>query len=359
MKKNKNLLCSLLIGASFIATSGVAMAKAKGTLVSKKTSAPIVLDAYAEAAWDSAKALSIRVTELPYKPNNGYSGMKRTNVSIKSLHDKYYVYFMIQWDDPTKSLERFPWVKQADGSWKQSVAKDSTGHDNTFYEDKLGIYWNINADGFEKKGCDVSCHLTENGMNNGFKDKSAGRKYTKPGQTIDMWHWKGVRTNPLGLFDDQYVDDMAYPVKDGKKNKSWGRHGDSKDGGGYKNNKTKDGKMPMYMNSPYSEEYKYMVVPWQRAKFVDNFKAGDVVPGINLDAFYGGNRSDIKVKGAWKEGKWTLEVKRALKTRGKNSKIQDVQFNNKKKSYYFGISVFDNSQINHIYHEGSYKMVFR
>jgi len=53
-----------------------------------------------------------------------------------------------------------------------------------------------------------------------------------------------------------------------------------------------------------------------------------------------------------------LEVKRSLKTRGKNAKIQDVQFSDLKKPYYFGLSVFDNSQINHIYHNGSIELRF-
>jgi hypothetical protein len=328
---------------------------AEGTLESMSTTSPIVLDAFAEAAWDNAKELKIKLNDTPYEPSNGYEGVKSTEVTIKSLHDRFYVYFMVSWDDPTKSEERFPWVKQTDGSWKQSSNKDSTGHENTYYEDKFGMYWNINAEGFEKKGCAVSCHLTEDGMNNGFKDTSAGRKYTKEGQTIDMWHWKGVRTNPLGLADDQFVDSVADPAV----NSNWGRHGDSKDGGGYENNKTSDGTMPLYMNSPYSDEYKYFVVPWQRVDFVDTFKAGDVIPGINLNAFYGGNRSDIEVKGAWKEGKWTVEMKRALKTRGAGTDIQDVQFSDKKKPYYFGVSVFDNTQINHVYHEGAYQMVFK
>lgn len=355
MKRNYKLFCSLLVSASFLVASGSVLAKAKGTLVSLKTKASIVLDAVEEKAWKKAKPLTIKLTETPYKPNNGYKGMKSTTITIKSLHDKYYVYFMYQWDDPTQSLERFPWVKQGDGSWKQLKAKDSTGHDNTYYEDKLGIYWNINATGFEKKGCDVSCHITEKGMNNGFKDNSAGRKYTKAGETIDMWHWKGVRTNPLGLFDDQYVDSIADP----KKNKNWGRHGDSKKGGGYKNNVSKDGKKPMFMNSPYSEDFKYMVLPWKKVPFKDTYKTGDIIPGITLNSFYGGHRTDIKVKGAWKDGKWTLEVKRALVTRGKTAKVQDVQFKNKKKAYYFGVAVFDNSQINHIYHEGTYRMIFK
>lgn len=355
MRNHQKKLLSLIVGASFLATSGVAIAQAKGTLESLSTKATIVLDAVEEAAWKDAKVLKIRLDNNPYKPNNGYEGIKSTDMTIKSLHDKYYVYFMVKWDDPTRSLERFPWVKQSDGSWKQMFNKDSTGHDNTYYEDKMAFYWNINADGFEKKGCDVSCHVTEDGMNNGIADKSAGRKYTKPGQTIDMWHWKGVRTNPLGLFDDQFVDSNTDPAK----NKGWGRHGDAKDGGGYKNNVSEDGKTPLYMNSPASDEYKYMVVPWQRTDFVDTFKPGDVIPGINLNAFYGGTRSDIQVKGAWIDGVWTLEIKRALKTRGEGAAVQDVQFTDKKKPYYFGTSIFDNSQINHVYHEGVYMMVFK
>jgi Ethylbenzene dehydrogenase len=345
-------LCTLA-GLVFISNSAMAAKKMK--LVSSMTSTVIVLDAFAEPAWDSAASLEVKLDELPYKPNNGYDGMKETMVTIKSLYDNNYVYFYIQYDDPTKSLERFPWVKQSDGSWKQLINKDSTGHDNTYYEDKLGMFWEVKARGFKKKGCDVACHMAENGITNGMKDTSPGRKYTnKPGETIDMWHWKGVRTNVLGIFDDQFVDS----TKDPKANKNWGRKGDAKLGGGYKNNVNKNKTGPIYMNSPYSEDNKYFVVPWARAKFVDTFKTGDMVPGIYLSEFTG-SRGDIKVKGAWKEGKWTLEVKRALVTMGEKSKTQDVQFDNLSKKYYFGMSVFDNSQINHIYHNKSIEFSFK
>ncbi|WP_211217142.1 hypothetical protein [Psychromonas hadalis] len=29
--------------------------------------------------------------------------------------------------------------------------KDDTGHDNTYYEDKFAILWDINSDGFAEK----------------------------------------------------------------------------------------------------------------------------------------------------------------------------------------------------------------
>ena len=129
-------------------------------------------------------------------------------------------------------------------------------------------------------------------------------------------------------------------------------------GGGYKNNTNKAKSGPAFMNKPQSEASKYWVMPGTKAKFVDTFKAGSVVPGIMVSPFKG-SRADIKAKGVWTGGVWTIEVKRKLVTNGKQAKVQDVQFKNLKKPYYFGISVFDNSQINHIYHEGTLELRFK
>ena len=56
---------------------------------------------------------------------------------------------------------------------------------------------------------------------------------------------------------------------------------------------------------------------------------------------------------------WTLEIKRKLVTTGDKAKEQDVQFDDLKKTYYFGVSVFDNTQINHMYHEGVHQLTFK
>lgn len=326
----------------------------KGTLTSVKTSKAPTIDGKVDGAWSKAEALQIPVNKTPYKPNNGYKGIKKTTVSLKSLNDGEFIYFLVQYADPTKSLERFPWVKQGDGSWKQKVAKDSTGHDNTYYEDKFAMFWNINASGFNKRGCGVACHKARKGKVAGIKDKSPARKYVKKGEFIDMWHWKGVRTNPIGQVDDQYVDS----VKDPKVNKNWGRHGDKKTGGGYTNNVSKDKSAPLWMNSKSMAEYKYMVVPSLKTDFVDNFKSGDVVPGISVSPFTG-PRADITAKGVYADGKWTIEMKRKLVTTGEKSDEQDVQWSDLGKPYHFGVAVFDNSQINHVYHKGVYQMVFK
>lgn len=346
----------VILSGVLSATLSTAVQAANETLASVKTDSTITLDGVTDSAWDKASELSITLDNLPYKANN-YGGMSSVDVTMKSLYDDNFVYFLMQYDDPTKSLARYPWVKQTDGSWKQLKDKDQTGHDNVYYEDKLALFWNINARGFAKKGCDVACHMqNDEGKINGFDQKgiAPGRKYTRAGQTIDMWHWKSVRMNPLGLIDDQFVDS----VKDPAVNKNWGRHGDSKTGGGYVNNINADKTGPAFMNRSQGNVDGYTITPSQKTPFVDTFKPGDQIPGIMSDAFTG-SRGDIWAKGDWKDGKWTVEIKRALVTTGDKAEIQDVQFSDLSKAYSFGISVFDNSQINHLYHDGVYDLVFK
>ena len=337
----------MLTMAGIFALSASAYA-ADQTLISTKAGSPIVLDGMADKAWDGAKAIAVTVDNLPYEPDNGYEGMEETDVEVKSLYDDQYVYFLITYKDPTKSLERFPWVKQEDGSWKKMANKDSTGHDNTYYEDKFAMWWNISAKGFEEEGCMIACHLDQPG------DKSAGRKYTAAdGETIDMWHAKYVRSLPMGMFDDQYVDDNTDP----KENKGWGRKGDTGKGG-YTNNDNADKTAPAFMNLNRTEDDKYFVIPSKKAPFVDNFKAGDVVPGIDIKPMMGG-RADILARNNYENGVWTLEVMRALKTEGENADTQDVQFTDMGKTYPFGVAVFDNSQINHLYHLETLELKFQ
>ncbi|WP_432470970.1 ethylbenzene dehydrogenase-related protein [Amphritea sp. HPY] len=344
---------------SLIILGGVlsnAVQAANETLTSIKTDTTVVLDGMAESAWDKASALTVQLNNLPYKANN-YGGMTSANVAMKSLYDENFVYFLIQYDDPTKSLARYPWEKQADGSWIQLKGKDQTGHDNVYYEDKFGIFWNINARGFAKKGCSAACHMqNDEGKIAGIDQIgiAPGRKYTREGQTIDMWHWKSVRMNPLGLIDDQFVDH----VKDPAVNKNWGRHGDSKTGGGYVNNINADKTGPAFMNRSQGNVDGFTITPSQMTAFVDTFKPGDRIPGIVSEPFTG-SRGDIWAKGEWQDGKWTIEIKRALVTTGDKAEIQDVQFSDLSKAYSFGIAVFDNSQIDHLYHDSAYDLIFK
>ncbi len=312
----------------------------------------VQIDGVTDDIWKQAKSLNIKVDELPYKPDNGYDGITESNVELRALYDEQYLYMQVRWNDPTKSLRRFPWEKQPDGSWKQLKKLDNTGHDNTYYEDKFAFLWNISEKGFAKKGCDRSCHLAEDGMVADIKDTSAGRHFTRTeGETIDIWHWKSARSNPVYQIDDQYINHTR------NESKGWGRHSDEKTGGGYKNNQNNDKTAPKWMPIHPTPEATYWVMPDNKTLFKDTFKPGDVVGGIAAKAATG-SRGDIHARGEWKEGVWTLELKRKLVTHHPKSLMQDVQFDDLSKQYRFGVSVFDNTQINHIFHKKALRLAF-
>lgn len=342
----------LVIGSA-IAFVWVAPALAQTSLVSVKAETAPTIDGTVDPVWERARAYKVTLDKTTYEPSNGYKGVTKTIVTLRSVYDAEHIYFLVQYEDPTQSLTRGPWVKQPDGTWKRLANPDSTGHENTYYEDKLAFLWNINATGFSNKGCDVACHKARGGKLNGIEDKSPGRMYTdKPGETLDMWHWKGVRTNPVGQVDDQYIDD----TKDPSKNAEYGRKGDAKTGGGYEDNINKDKTGPAFMSkTPGAKQW---ILASEKTEFTDTFKPGDVVPSIIIAPFTG-SRGDIEGKGVWKDGVWTIEIKRKLVTTGEKAKEQDVQFDNLKKPYYFGLAVFDNTAINHVYHEGVHKLTFK
>lgn len=328
-----------------------ALAKVVGTLDNIETREAILIDGMVDSAWSAAPVLKVNLSKTPYQPNNGYGGIKQTTYMLQSMRQQGDIYFLIRWPDPTKSVERFPWMLQADGRWLQLMNKDDTGHSNTYYEDKMAILWNINLNTFKKKGCAAACHMAKNGKQKGLVDKAPGRKYTKPGTTIDMWHWKAVRSNPVGQADDQYIHDNTDP----KANKNWGRSGDAKTGGGYKNN-VKEG-LPGFVQSDLSHDAT-VVLAANKIPFTMSWKQTDRIPGIVTAAFTG-SRGDLTAKGTWKDGMWILEIRRPMVTVGNKSRVQDVQFSDLSATYDFGVAIFDNSQINHVYHDGVLQMRFK
>lgn len=330
-------------------------------LVATKIGAALSIDGTMEAVWQQTTPLLVEINEQPYEPNNGYGGFKRSEVEMRALYDDQHLYMVMRWADPTLSLARFPWEKQADGSWKVLKNLDSTLHENTYYEDKFAIYWNISEKGFAKKGCDKSCHMAEKGILEGVKDSSAGRHYTLGGY-LDEWHWKSTRTDINFQIDDGYVDDEH------ETNGKWGRHPDHKAGGGYWYNQKKEYKdapsadLPVWMSertaAVASSNPIYHILDSEKMPFEDRFKPGDRLPNI-VTAPLQGSQGDVTAKGHWESGYWTLEIKRKLVTDSAAERpYEDLQFDDLGKSYLFAVTAFDNSQIAHVYHKGSIKLTF-
>jgi hypothetical protein len=293
-------------------------------LVSKKVAAAPTLDGSGnDAVWAGAPVLKATVA--------GGVNSASSNVTLKSVYTDDSIYFLVEWTDPTQSLQRKPWQKQADGSWKQ-LKEGPSGDENKYYEDKFSFVWNINDSiaGFNEAGCQVTCHVGEAG-------KPYGNKYTAAaGELGDIWHWKSVRTGPVGQVDDQYLDDTRY---DPDKAPGAGRKSDPKTAGGYADNVSADGKLPKFG----AKAPPYWILDSEKKPLNDaDFKAGDEVPGIVIAPF-AGDRGDIAAKHSYGAGKWTVELARK---RGTGSKY-DAQFTDPAKHYAFGVAVFDNAQVRH------------
>ena len=306
------------------------------TLTSESVAAAPVIDGTADSLWSGATAVNIPVA-------NG-ANMGSTNVSVKSVYTSDSVYFLLDYADPTESLRRMPWQKQGDGTWKK-LSTSTTHQENTYYEDKVSILWDIDVTGFAQSGCATICHAGETPANSGY-----GSMYTpNAGEEGDMWHWKSVRTNPVNQVDDQYLNGDRY---DATTAPEAGRHSDPKTGGGYSDNQTVDKTMPLY-TSPDQPAPPYWILDSEKQDFADTYQTNDEIAAIIAKAFTG-DRGDIQGKGMYASGHWILEIGRPLTTAGEH----DIQFDDLNDTYPFGVAVFDNAAVEHAYQNGVALLAF-
>jgi hypothetical protein len=298
-----------------------------------------------DAVWKTAPAANLTAVK-----GANFKGGK-TSATLQVAYDKENIYLLLTYDDPTLSERRSPYQKQKDGSWMMLKDPEDKGGDNdVYYEDKFALIWNINNSivGFDKFGCQIGCHGGEPG-------KPYGNKYLEEaGELGDMWHQKWVRTGHLGQLDDGYVDHTRF---DPQKEKNAGRKTDPKTGGGYDDVKLVDGK-PEFMSKdakPANKGGTYWIKAEDKVPFDDSkFKPGDEVASIIVAPFVG-DRGDVRISGKWAKGKWTVEIIRKLVT---GSKF-DVQFDDLKKTYGFGLALFDNAQVRHAYVEEPLVLQFK
>ncbi|MCE8428995.1 MAG: hypothetical protein J5U19_11470 [Candidatus Methanoperedens sp.] len=307
-----------------------------GTLTSVKVTVAPIIDGISDAVWNQATTMMVNVS--------GGANSGAHTVTLKSVYTDDSVYFLATWNDPTESLRRLPWQKQANGSWMQLNTPDAKlGGENTYYEDKFAQIWNINTRTFDTTGCSALCHAGENS-----DVKAFGNKYTpNPGEMADLWHMKMVRTNPTGYMDDQYVDSTHYS----KDMPDAGRHPDP-GGSPYSDNINTAKTAPNYTSADQPAP-PYWIFDEQKQSFKDTYKANDEIAGIIVMPPTG-DRADIKGKAVYKDGMWTLEYGRKLNTGSK----YDVQFTDMKNEYSFGTAIFDNAQTRHSFETGVSNLVF-
>src|SRR5262245_65960470 len=176
---------SLLVGLGLIGACVSPVSAQNAVTAVKVDKAPDPATGAADAAWSKAQPLNVALAGGEHFKDG------KTNATIKAVYSGDMFYMLVQYDDPTQSVRRFPFQKQQDGSWKKLVdPNDKGGDDNLYYEDKLALIWNIGGSikNFTQIGCMATCHVGEPGKPYGNKDtasegqlRSEGRRVGKTG----------------------------------------------------------------------------------------------------------------------------------------------------------------------------------
>jgi hypothetical protein len=348
-------------------------------LLSRKVSVVPTIDGSVDDSWLESQLLTTEaiVPSVEFDNFKGYVG-NTYKVTIRSMYDDTHIYFLAEWEDSKLDASRETWYFDPSAKrWKQESrypAFDEGGNmiRNPFYEDKFAMLFNIDnsVPGWNTASCYSSCHSVS--------AEQKVRHYTNTAdEFIDMWHWKSVRTEPNGQFDDQY---QSFVEGGGN-----GRHSDYKTSGGYTNNKqtlfitgtSEEIEIPLYF-IPSRENYYWILqseinagtakqITAVDANGVLTYDGGTIDPNTEVDfqrsgiavgksgipSIYtqtlSGSRGDITSAATYTGTGWILEFKRKLtvdKSLGENGDKQDVDFGNLNDQV-FGLGVFDNAAIAH------------
>jgi hypothetical protein len=319
-----------------------------------------------DAAWHLTKAVTIRTVKGINNPDD------HVDVSLKAVHDGKQIYLQVQWADPDVSAKRFPLLK-TDKGWKVLQTAMETANEDVFYEDKLAMY----ITDVPNTGCAATCHV---GV--GPDGVTKGVHYTN-GEVGDVWHWKSVRTEPMytqpgapGHMDDQHFRAPDAMTANPKKRYKAGYHSDPESVGGYRHNfKKLDPEKPLAesyvrpimlpptngikpnLDPATSEEdvtwwiHEGQGIPY--SKTADTYPVGSLIPNILVTPLEG-DRADVWSKANWREGRWTLEIRRVLDTKSP----YDVAFTSAR-PVYLSVGTFNRTQTRHSEHIRPVKLVLQ
>ena len=321
-------LFAILIGMLVALQLTDAQTKPKGDLVLTAMNVKSAPGDAGSSVWNQAKESKIMLTGA------GSVEGKDLELKTKSVYTEDAVFFRFEWADNDLTMNKNRWKFSGD-EWTK-IKGD---------EDRLGVVFEINrVDKFATKGCTVFCH------NESKNDKDWYYAVSSPKEKADMWHWKSVRSNPVGFTEDGFVTDnpSKKPEEGRKRDVGSGKAAD---------NRTKDKSKPAYMQDPAkSPSLPDSLLANEAVEIKDYsmFKEGDEIPGYMLNTAWKGSFADVKTKGVWANGKWTVMMSRKLNT----GYDDDLQFNTRKQ-YPFGLAVFDNAHEHNSYNSEPLKLQFK
>ncbi|RMF86772.1 MAG: hypothetical protein D6736_14310 [Nitrospinota bacterium] len=301
--------------------------KTQEIVVAKASTAPTLDGKGTDEAWKAAQEYIIAV--------KGYSGDR---IKMKAVYTDTDIFFLFTWSDYSHS------IRQA-GSWERVHVGGEFGKAPTEaqekwepfgFEDMLSLVWNIDSPDFEQEDLPQKVHLK------GFK--------TSQGK-MDRWLWAAGTTDPVHKLLDQYIDTQGVHDDSGKSFLIPNTTDED-------NPKTRidERKYPRFMprvdlvqqkipklfivkgQKPILLYYRSEVEPFDLA-FVDREAT---LPAYIFEENPSGSIIDINVGSTHleQEETWTVEVQRKLTTA---TPEEDIQFDDRSKTFAFTIGVFDNT----------------
>ena len=120
-------------------------------------------------------------------------------LTLRAAYDSANVYLCVEAPDPNRQAdeekELWEFVGPEPTDWQRLPGSDNVmgGRVGAFDEDRLALWWNINAQDFATQGCAALCH------DGRMRSRNADGR-------ADLWYWKAARTNPVGFAEDQRLD---------------------------------------------------------------------------------------------------------------------------------------------------------
>jgi hypothetical protein len=270
------LAAALLIGASCSITSATSAADNPKLIAVKIAAAPNLDGKADEPSWASGRPVEIVAKGVMPKTRGTSS-----NVTVRAAYSDTHLYLLVQWSDATKS-------DSGHKSWVWDPAKNAYAEDSD-REDALSV-------AFEHTGPFTA-------------DMLSGED-----ATWDVWHWKAFRTNPQGFaMDRSHRYFKTQPT--GKANKHPAKRGEDvwiarpEDAGD-----TVEKQQPAPTEKTTARLPRYL-------------------PGTPT-----GSAADVRAKGAWADGKWTLEFARKLDTGSPDDTRFDIA-----RAYKFALGVHNDT----------------
>ena len=206
-----------------------------------------------------------------------FNKQKDLSIAMKAVYTDKDIYILVTFQDPDESRTHKSWT------WDNGLSLYKVGNDR---EDVFVIKWNM-----APEPIDLSI-------------------YSDNSYLADVWFWKACRTDPVGYADDKMHKQGSEKERDATKLTS-------KAGKVFFLNRSGD-----IGTSAYKMDLK------------SEFEGETLPRYINRQP--SGSRGDVRAKGTWKDGVWTIEFARALDT----GNPDDVHFELGKK-YLLGVSRYE------------------